>query len=151
MWTEPTMIGAGSRACNGAVVLGMGRSGTSAITRALVAAGFYAGADRELMQPNAANPVGYYENLGIYRINEAILERTGGDWFVPPAREAVIAAAADARLVLRDALARLRRDGGGAPLAIKDPRIGVLLEVWEPLIVGELHPVLAVRNPVESG
>ena len=31
----------------------------------------------------------------------------------------------------------------------RDPRIGVLLEVWEPLIVGELHPVLAVRNPLE--
>ncbi len=135
--------------CIGAVVLGMGRSGTSAITRGLVAAGFYAGAEGELMVPDPSNPVGYYENLGIYRINEAILERTDASWFVPPAREAQVAAAADARLALGDALARLRRDGGGAPLAIKDPRIGVLLEVWEPLIVGELHPVLAVRNPVE--
>ena len=127
----------------------MGRSGTSAITRALVAAGFYAGADAELMGASPANPVGFYENLGIYRINEAILERTGADWFMPPTLEAQVAAAAEARGVVRDALARLRRDGGGAPLAIKDPRIGVLLEVWEPLIAGELHPVLAVRNPVE--
>ena len=71
------------------------------------------------MKPDPGNPVGYYENLGIYRINEAILERTDASWFAPPTRETLVAAAAEARGVLGDALARLRRAGGGAPRAIQ--------------------------------
>ena len=133
----------------GGVVLGMARSGTSAVTRMLVTSGFYAGADSELMEANPANPAGFWENLAVFRVNEEILERVGGTWFMPPTSEAQLAARLWAVPKLRNVVSRLLAEAGGAPLAIKDPRIGVLLKLWGPVIDGILHPVLVVRNPVE--
>ena len=127
----------------------MGRSGTSAATRALVASGFYAGADSELMEANATNPAGFWENLALLRINEEILSGTGGTWFTPPTSEAQLAARQWAEPKLRTVLRELLAEAGGAPVAIKDPRIGVLSKLWGPVIDASLHPVLVVRNPVE--
>jgi hypothetical protein len=44
---------------------------------------------------------------------------------------------------------RLQAEAGDRPLVIKDPRIGVLLDLWAPVIDGLLHPALAVRHPAE--
>jgi hypothetical protein len=52
-------------------ILGMHRSGTSALTGMLVQAGFTAPSD--LMPATVANPKGYWESLGIMGINEAFL------------------------------------------------------------------------------
>lgn len=133
----------------GVVVLGMGRSGTSAVTRALVVAGFYAGADADLMEADSSNPAGFWENMAVFRLNEEILERIGGTWFMPPTSEAQLAATSWAVPKVQQLLSKLLADAGSAPLAIKDPRIGVLLELWGPVIDAVLHPVLVVRNPVE--
>ena len=40
----------------------------------LVNAGFFGGHAEDLMPANEANPLGYYENLRIYRANEQVLE-----------------------------------------------------------------------------
>jgi hypothetical protein len=133
----------------GAVVLGMSRSGTSAVTRALVSSGFYAGVDRDLLLAHPDNPAGYWERLSLVLANEKILERIGGTWFMPPTSEAQIAAQPWAMPELRDLLGQLRAEAAGAPVAVKDPRIGVLLKLWGPVIDGLLHPVLATRDPVE--
>ena len=133
----------------GAVVLGMGRSGTSAVTRALVASGFFAGAESDLMEPNVANPKGFWENLLVYRLNEEILGLLDATWFTPPPREAKLAARSWAVPRVQAVFQRLSAGAGGAPIALKEPRIGVLLEVWGPVIDASLHPVLVVRNPVE--
>jgi hypothetical protein len=127
----------------------MGRSGTSAVTRALVSSGFYVGADSELMQATAANPAGFWENSAVCRVNEEILADTGGTWFDPPTSEAQLVPSRWAVPKLRKLLDDLRSEAGGAPVAIKDPRIGVLLKIWAPVIDAGLHPVLVVRNPVE--
>jgi hypothetical protein len=67
----------------GVVVLGMGRSGTSAVTRTFVSAAFFAGRDEDLMEATDANPTGHWENLYIRRVNEMVLDRLGGTWFDP--------------------------------------------------------------------
>lgn len=96
----------------GAVVFGMGRSGTSAVTGTLVSSGFYAGADSELMEANSANPAGVWENLAVFRVNEEILERVGATWFTPPTSDAQLAAEPWAGPKLRTILSRLLAEPG---------------------------------------
>ena len=60
------------------VVLGMHRSGTSAVTRLLTLAG--ATPPRELMPANPDNPQGYWESRRIARFNNRLLESAGTRW-----------------------------------------------------------------------
>jgi hypothetical protein len=41
-------------------------------------------------------------------------------------------------------------EAGGAPVVVKDPRIGVLLPLWDDLLRSTLHPVLVVRDPFRA-
>lgn len=134
------------RGATGVVVLGAGRSGTSAITRAFVTAGFFAGRDEDLLGAARSNPVGHYEPLPVLETNERLLERLGGG---APTREEQLALRAKVEPQLREILESLAMHAGGAPLAIKEPRINRLLPLWGPVMDGVLHPVLAVRDPLE--
>lgn len=133
----------------GAAVLGMGRSGTSAVASVLVAAGFSAGRNGDLLEADHSNPAGYFENNAIWRLNDEILVRLGGSWFDPPGEAALIAARPWAQEQLAAAFARLLEDAEGAPLALKDPRIGVMMALWKPVIAQRLHPLLVIRDPYE--
>lgn len=134
----------------GAIVLGSGRSGTSAIVRSFVAAGFFAGRDEDLYGPDPGNPLGHYEALSILEINDELLKRFGCTWWAdaPPPDEQLSKCAGD-RPRMKAALAALIEAAEGAPVVIKEPRINGLLPLWGPLIDGILHPVLAVRDPLE--
>lgn len=130
----------------GVVVLGAGRSGTSAITRAFVAAGFFAGREEELLGAAPSNPVGHYEPLPVLRMNERLLERLDCG---APTREQQLALRDELVPQLRKILDSLAEKADGVPLAVKEPRINPLLPLWGPVIDGVLHPVLAVRDPLE--
>lgn len=147
---EQTADVAGARrgGLSGVVVLGMGRSGTSAVTRMFERSGYYVGADADLMPADESNPTGYFEHWGVHSANELVLARIDGSWLHVPEMEAD---AQDPGCVepLREALADLLTAAGEAPLAVKDPRIGMLLSLWLPLMEGLLHPVLVVRDPLE--
>ena len=134
---------------SGVVVLGMGRGGTSAATQMFVRAGFYAGRDEDLMPATDANPAGHWENLAIWRVNEEVLERLGGSWFDPPPTAAQTAARRWVIPLLDAEVQRLTEQAHGAPIVVKDPRIGVMMPLWEPVLNELLHPVLVVRDPLE--
>jgi hypothetical protein len=133
----------------GVVILGMGRSGTSAVTRMFAKAGFYVGAEDDLMPATDANPAGHWENLGIWRINERLLEQLGASWFDPPSVEEQMATRERATPLLKAEIDRLASEAQGLPVALKDPRIGVMLPLWGPILRGRLHPILVVRDPCE--
>jgi hypothetical protein len=133
----------------GVIVLGMGRSGTSAVTGMFVGAGFFGGRDEDLMPATDANPGGHWENMGIWRANEQILDRLEGSWFDPPPIAVQRAARDWAVPILRAEFERLVEQADGAPVAIKDPRIGVMMPLWQEIVENLLHPVLVVRDPVE--
>ena len=60
-------------------VLGMHRSGTSAMTGALQLVGAHPGDD--LMPPSPdENPLGYFEDRGIVAIHDAVLAAAGRSW-----------------------------------------------------------------------
>lgn len=133
----------------GIVVLGMGRSGTSAVTRMFTSTGFFAGRQDDLMPATEANPTGHWENLGVWRAKERVLEKLAGSWFDPPSASAQLAAREWAVPLLRSEVDRLLSESGHRPVAIKDPRINVMMPLWGAIIWERFHPVLVIRHPVE--
>jgi glycosyltransferase involved in cell wall biosynthesis len=143
--------GISSATRTGILVLGMHRSGTSAVTGALTLAG--ATTPRDPMPATADNPRGYWESPRIARFNNRLLESAGtrwndpaaipDGWFREPAREADTAEAA----------ALLAEEfPGPEPAALKDPRICRLLPVWlRGLGLANCDPValFVVRRPLE--
>lgn len=133
----------------GVVVLGMSRSGTSAVTRMFVSAGFFAGHDEDLMPATDQSPSGHWENVGVWRANEQILDRLQATWFDPPATALQRPAREWAVPMLRTEVERILGQADGAPVAIKDPRIGVMTPLWGEILTDQLHPVLVIRDPIE--
>lgn len=116
-------------------ILGMHRSGTSAIAGMLADHGLEFGRVRER---NRFNRRGNREIPELNELHEAILERGGGTWWRPPAEVTVRAG---------DLRRRNRIVGAieGEAIAVKDPRMLVCQPLWSDL---ELRPIGVIRNPV---
>ena len=67
----------------GVLVLGMHRSGTSALTRVLNLLGLDAGRD-VLMGASESNPTGHWEVERLTSFNDRLLDELGGRWNAPP-------------------------------------------------------------------
>lgn len=117
-------------------VLGMHRSGTSAVTAMLADHGVELGSARE--KRNAFNPRGNREILALRRVHERVLERAGGSWADPP--EAV--EVSDADRAERD---QVLEQIPGRVVAVKEPRMLLAMELWRDLAVA---PIGVIRNPV---
>ncbi|NGZ28646.1 MAG: hypothetical protein G8345_17355, partial [Magnetococcales bacterium] len=134
------------------LVLGMHRSGTSAITRVINLLG--AALPGNLMPPSPQqNETGFWESLEIVAAHDRFLQEVGSSWHDPRplARSAMMG---DAARVCKEALlAILRRDFAHESLfVIKDPRLCRLVPLWLDILAGEgIRPVvvLMVRNPLE--
>lgn len=134
------------------VVLGMHRSGTSLVTQLCQRMGAYLGSEDELMPASKANPDGYFENLEIYRLNETLLHSCGREWYSLEPAEVDLSCQQTEKIVedLRGILQKLLEKSDVA--AVKDPRICILLPVWEKVLKqlgAEITYVWAVRNPLE--
>lgn len=134
----------------GVLVLGPGRSGTSSITSAFVAAGFFVGEPSEVLGASDSNRLGHYEPLPVLELDEELLAELGCSWWAgrpDPAAQLARREQFEPRIaaVLEAMLGR----SGDRPLAVKEPRVNSLLPLWGPVADGVLHPVLAVRDPVE--
>jgi O-antigen biosynthesis protein len=131
-------------------VLGMHRSGTSAVTRGLQALGVYLG--NEFLDAQPENPTGYWEDKGMVELNERALKALALKWddFTP-----VDPANFDSRALRklrRAAIGYVRRAFGRHPLwGFKDPRtIRVLpfwLEVFATCGLDDAY-LLVIRNPM---
>ena len=116
-------------------ILGMHRSGTSAVAGMLADHGLEFGRVRER---NRFNRRGNREIPELNELHEAILERGGGTWWRPPAEVAVRAGDLRRRNKILGAIE-------GDPIAVKDPRMLVCRALWSDL---ELSPIGVIRNPV---
>ncbi len=133
------------------VVLGMHRSGTSAVARGLKALGVDLG---ERLMPAAAdnNERGFWEDIDAHRINSELLEALGRSWdsLIPLTREQIERPELDrfrsqAAELLRERLRNTRLYG------LKDPRISVLLPLWKSAfesVRAAAGYVLCVRHPL---
>ena len=119
-------------------VLGMHRSGTSAITGALRHCGVWVGEETELTDANVENPLGFWERRDMRDLCDQMLHSAGADWWK--------IANFDPNAIPRVTLAEQRR---------KFEKIVSELDKYEAWVVKEprlclLLPVLRhyVRNPV---
>ncbi|MBD9501711.1 HAD family hydrolase [Pseudomonas sp. PDM23] len=133
------------------VVLGMHRSGTSAIARGLTTLGVELG-DNLMPAAQSNNERGFWEDQEIVDINTDILKELGHTWHsLKPLSTERLASFDNSELQQR-ALSYLREFFGDAPLfGLKDPRISLLLPFW--LRVFEkagIQPafVLSLRHPL---
>ena len=127
--------------------LGMHRSGTSLVTRALNLLGVHLGADPRVMTSGDDNPTGYWEYRPFVDINDELLARFGGAWDEPPVFPA--GWLHDPRLedLKEKARTLLAEDFSATPLwGWKDPRACLTLPFWQDLI-GPMRYVLCLRNP----
>ena len=133
------------------VVLGMHRSGTSAMAGMLGALG--CALPQRLMPATEDNPKGYFESLGAYRANDDILASAGSDWsdwapVNPGWADSPVAPEFRQRLINL-----VEDDFGGEPLIVlKDPRMCRLLPIWQQAFAAaaiQPHYILPHRHPVE--
>ncbi len=133
------------------LVLGMHRSGTSALTRVLNLLGAELGDD--LMPAGPDNPSGFWEHNGVVSAHERLLLALGRSWDDPrPMPDGWLESAA-AHEAAREIEAVIRRDFDAAPLwAVKDPRLCRLLPLWR-RVLGNLgiepRVLLVSRHPRE--
>lgn len=134
------------------MVLGMHRSGTSALSGVLHMLG--AAAPANLMRSDRNNQRGYWESLPIANLNDRILAAGGSRWWDWAAFEE-----SNLDLAVRGALEaeiarELEVEYGAAPLiVIKDPRICRIVPLWLRALdrLGfEAKIVIPVRNPLET-
>lgn len=129
-------------------VLGMHRSGTSALAGMLHHLGAALG-DR-LMAASPDNPRGYWEHTDIVAVHSRLMAAHGLAW---DDLRPVPGDLFEDRAALGELRSILVRDFAGAPLwALKDPRLCRLLPLWQRLLAGlDIAPrfILAVRHPAD--
>ncbi len=133
------------------VVLGMHRSGTSAVAGALVAAGAWAGEPDELMPPHPQNLFGYFERTSTAAELDAHLHELGGTWSSPPLDQLQVSALASHRVRLLQSLISdvvARAPAGAVPL-VKDPRLSLFASQLAAFLDDSAKVILCVRHPVE--
>lgn len=133
------------------IVLGMHRSGTSAMAGFLNQLGIPLGSD--LLIPNEFNEKGYFENSFIVQANDEILQALDSSWDdlfpldegwwqhaqLKPHREAI-------KNIL------VQEFAGSEIFCIKDPRISILLPLWTDILQElniEIYFIIPLRHPVE--
>jgi len=132
------------------VVLGMHRSGTSAITRAMGTMGGNFGS-RLMPAVPGVNDKGFFEDLDVNAINIEAMAAAGTDWH---AMASIELNAIDPRRLDQlqtKAIAILREKCAAKTFVLKDPRIARLLPFWQPVFACldvRVVYVVAIRNPI---
>ena len=131
------------------LVLGMHRSGTSVISKALNALGCYVGDN--LMPPSPDNEKGYWEDMDIVAFNDSLLAQYQSSWELLLA--SINEGCSDILLASYKQQARsLIKDKfiSKTKIVIKDPRISVLLPFWQEQLESQgfqVKVILCLRHP----
>lgn len=133
------------------LVLGMHRSGTSAMTRVLNLLGAELG--RDLLPSKEDNAAGFWENQSVVQANEYLLEALGLTWHSPVALPPRWKQQASIRRFGNGIRQLLDEQFPAAPLvALKDPRLSRFAPAWTEVLAAEgIRPkiIVMVRHPAE--
>lgn len=129
------------------VVVGMHRSGTSAVTGAIGALGFNLVTADDRLSPHDSNPE-HWESLSVLLHNDAILAHLGGTWDAPP--RLAEGWESDQELPDRTAAGELLAAAypQPGPSVWKDPRVCLLLPYWREVLQAPMAAVLVWRAPL---
>lgn len=134
-------------------ILGMHRSGTSTVSRAINLLGAYLGEDHELGQAAPDNPEGFWERLDIVTVHDRLLADLRQRWDSAISLPEGWHRAPQISLY-REKLRSIVSDAfSGRPLwAWKDPRTCILLPLWRDILAdvsAEMAVVYVIRNPAD--
>jgi hypothetical protein len=135
------------------IILGMHRSGTSALTGTLAACGMELG--NNLLPANEFNKKGYHENAALIALNEEILQELGAEWFDPfSIRDAIRSGWTPSSHLQERMLNFLSSDefGNSQICGLKDPRMTILLPFWKKIFnktPDKFAYIIISRNPDE--
>lgn len=134
-------------------ILGMHRSGTSALSRVVNLLGAYIGEESDLVPKSRFNPEGYWEHKSIIDLHDRILNHFNTSWHMArplPEKWHLRAEMKPFRVELVDII---KKKFEGQKLWMwKDPRTSILLEIWKDALMElgiHLSCVIAIRNPLE--
>ncbi|MFK8012899.1 MAG: glycosyltransferase [Marinicellaceae bacterium] len=131
-------------------ILGMHRSGTSAIGGVLNHMGFYFG--NYLMEPNKNNPKGYFENNHVYLLNQKIFKENNSSWndynfeIQSIKQHEVDKYVNQIKIIINEEFKYAEK------FVIKDPRICLLFPIWEKACIElgiKIKIIIPYRNPLE--
>jgi hypothetical protein len=122
------------------VILGMHRSGTSALAGSLARLGLCFGPDSSLLPANPDNSKGYFESRTLVEISDWLLQEQGAAWWRPSAFDPSRTEPETRAAAIHAYKEGLGQIGRGFARAVKDPRLCLTLEVLLPA----LHRPLAV-------
>lgn len=132
------------------IVLGMHRSGTSVITRALTTLGISLG--DELLPPMSDNSKGFWEDTDIVELNDLMLSECDSSWHsltkISEKDHALLKQRGYVLQLEELIKKKLKKDD---LLGIKDPRIPKLIRIWSEVFSNlelEVQYVVSVRNPL---
>lgn len=129
------------------VVLGMHRSGTSAVTGLLYRLGLHAPPKSDLLGANESNPSGHWESRNLTRFNDGLLLAFGGVTFAPPALPSGWEAGLRPQALRPLARALFRRCFPRTPWAWKDPQLCITLPFWMRVFDHEPVVLFVRRSP----
>ena len=133
------------------VVVGMHRSGTSAMASALARLGLALPDETDLITAGPANERGYWELRRFVTFNDGVLKYLNGSWSTPPKPAPGWELSRDQALVelrssARDFILREFRD---PHMVLKDPRLCITLPFWRQVFDHEPVAVLVLRDPLD--
>lgn len=133
----------------GLYVVGMHRSGTSAITEALAALPFDLPEPHAMVGGNESNPRGHWEVSALTDFNQDLLERAGAGWLAPSTGAiAEMARLSQPEMGLDAQAQRVFDDAFPGPgWLFKDPRLSITLPFWR-RVLGPNPAVLVLRDPM---
>ncbi len=133
------------------IVLGMHRSGTSAITRGLSVMGVELGS-RLLPPVQGNNDKGFWEDIDIYDFDNEVLMALGQGWSsLTPIDDADIALLKKRGYFLRAVELLAAKIANTEIFGFKDPRVAKLLPFWKEVFAHcelDLSYVIALRHPI---
>src|SRR6266545_6854697 len=133
------------------VVLGMHRSGTSVVSRALQVMGVTLG--NNLMPPVPGdNDTGFWEDLDIYSLNMEMLNSLNRDWhFLTPIQPADVNSLHNSGYLARALKLLQDKMSGIQVFGFKDPRVTKLLPFWKEVFIQsqlKVSYVITLRHPL---
>jgi hypothetical protein len=132
------------------LLVGMHRSGTSAITGLMGHLGLAVPSGDDLMaRSRPANERGHWESLSLVDFNNRLLNHLDGSWSAPPHLEPGWEDGPSLETWRREARSLFDTTFPSRPLVWKDPRTCVLLPFWRTVLDPPLVAVFVMRDPME--
>ena len=134
------------------LILGMHRSGTSALARLLGLCGA-ALPPQPTSDSHESNPLGHWESQRIVDVHNSFLRMSGTSWDDILSYPKAMFSSDTARAYQRRLINTIRKEYGDADLfVLKDPRTSRLMPLWLPILKSlDVVPlvIIPVRNPLE--